>query len=225
MQTTLRSPRAVNVTSDDSGQPGGASVGALLRRLSERVDRNANRVYSQLGVVFEQRWMGVLNLLALRGPMSVNELAAMLAISHPSVSQTRAFLRKAGLIAERADRRDGRRRLLRLSSKGAVLVETLQPIWSALAETAKALNDEADDVVAGLARLQRALDRRPLFDRVQARQKVGARRGPSRVDRNSTARQRVPAIDPIVPQRGTTTPKRATRGMAHAAPTASKDSP
>ena len=153
--------------------------------------------------------MGVLNLLALRGPMSVNELAAVLAISHPSISQTRASLRKAGLIAERADRRDGRRRLLRSSSKGAALVETLQPIWSARAETAKAL----------------ALDRRPVFDQVQARLKVGARRGPSRVDRNSTERQRVPAIDPIVPQRGTTTPKRATRGMARAAPTASKDSP
>lgn len=146
MQATLRSPRAVNETSDDSGQPGGASVGALLRRLSERIDRDANRVYSQLGAVFEQRWMGVLNLLALRGPMSVKELAAV-------------------------------------------------------------------------------LDRRSLFDRVQARLRVGARRGPSRVDRNSTARQRIPAIDPIVPQHGTTTPKRATRGMAHAAPTASKDSP
>jgi len=224
MQTTLRSPRVGNDTSDDSGQPGGASRRASAAPIGTHRPRCQPGVFP-VGVVFEQRWMGVLNLLALRGPMSVNELAAVLAISHPSVSQTRASLRKAGLIAERVDRRDGRRRLLRLSSKGAALVETLQPIWSALAETAKALNDEADDVVAGLARLERALDRRPLFDRVQARLKVGARRGPSRVDRNSTARQRVPAIDPIVSQRGTTTPKRATRGMAHAAPTASKDSP
>ncbi|WP_313917681.1 helix-turn-helix domain-containing protein [Tahibacter sp.] len=221
MQTTLRSPRAVKDTSDDSGQPGGASVGALLRRLSELIDRDANRAYTQAGIVFEPRWMGVLNLLAVRGAMSVNELAAVRAISHPSVSQTR----KSGLVAEHADRGDGRRRPSRLFSKGAALVETLQPIGSALAETAKALNAEADDVVAGFARLERAPDRRPRVDRVQARVKVGARRGPSRVARNSTARQRVPAIDSIVPQRGTTSPRLAIRGMAHAARTVSKDSP
>lgn len=103
MQTTLRSPRAVNDTSGDSGQPGGASVGALLRRLSERIDRNAHRAHSQPGVVFEPRWMGVLNLLALRGPMSVNELAAVLAISHPSVIQTLASLCKAGATRGMAD--------------------------------------------------------------------------------------------------------------------------
>lgn len=63
----------------------GAAIGALLRRISDRVERDANRVYARLGVSFEQRWMGVLDLLARQGPMSVKDLANSLKISDPSV--------------------------------------------------------------------------------------------------------------------------------------------
>ena len=127
--------------------------------------RMRNRAYSQLGVAFEQRWMGVLNQLNLFGPMSVNELAAALAISHPSVSQTRNSLQLAGLIAERADPDDGRRRILHFTPKGRALVRKLQPVWSALAAAALALNAEAGDTVSALTRLEQALARRSLLDR------------------------------------------------------------
>jgi DNA-binding MarR family transcriptional regulator len=222
MPIVIRSPRASRNPSDYSRQQGGAAIGARLRRLSERIDRDANRLYSELGVVFEQRWMGVLNLLNLRGPMSVKDLAAALAISHPSVSQARASLRRADLIAERADPRDGRRRTLRLSAKGIVLVEKLQPIWSALAETAKTLNDEADDLVAGLTLLEHALDRGSLFDRVNARLKDGARRPQSGVDRHSPARGRAHATRSAAPKRDTPT-SRATRGVARSHTVSSED--
>jgi DNA-binding MarR family transcriptional regulator len=120
-------------------------------------------------VVFEQRWMGVLNQLNLFGPMSVNELAAALAISHPSVSQTRNSLQEAGLITERADTNDGRRRTLHFTRRGRALVLKLQPVWSALADAALALNAEAGDTVLALTRLEQALARRSLLDRVNER--------------------------------------------------------
>jgi len=153
---------------DYSQNQGGAAIGARLRRLSERIDADANRIYSQLGVAFEQRWMGVLNQLNLFGPMSVNELAAALAISHPSVSQTRNSLQQAGLITERRDANDGRRRTLHFTPRGRALVQKLQPVWSALADAAHALNAEAGDVVSALTRMEEALARRSLFDRVNA---------------------------------------------------------
>jgi len=138
---------------------GGAVIGAHLRSLSDRIDRDANQVYVQLGIAFEQRWMGMLDLLDRSGPMSVKDIATDLRISHPSVSQTRASLLAAGLVAEREDPKDGRRRTLRLSAGGQALVEKLRPVWSALEETGRTLNREAGDVVAALARLEDALDR------------------------------------------------------------------
>lgn len=154
------------MTQDRNDGLGGAAIGALLRRISERIDRDANRVYAQLGVTFEQRWMGVLDLLARQGPMSVKDLARGLRISHPSVSQTRSSLLGAGLVAESVDPGDGRRRLLYLTPEGQALVETLLPVWAALDQVGRALNAEAGDAVSVLTALEAAMDRRSIPDRV-----------------------------------------------------------
>lgn len=153
-------------TQDNADTLGGAVIGAVLRRLSDRIDRDAGRVYARLGVTFEQRWMGVLDLLVKRGPMSVNDLARDLRISHPSVSQTRGSLLAAGLVAERPDPADGRRRMLSLTPKGQGLVETLAPVWAALEAAGRSLDAEAGDAVAALTRLEAALDRCSIEDRV-----------------------------------------------------------
>ncbi|MBV9572270.1 MAG: MarR family transcriptional regulator [Alphaproteobacteria bacterium] len=156
----------VPVPSDYNRSLGGAAIGARLRRLSERIDRDANRVYQAAGVTFEQRWLGVLEQLVICGPLAVNDLAKALGISHPSVSQTRDSLKKAGLIAEKADPADARRRVLQITRKGASFARKLQPVWSALDQVGRQLNAEAGDVVTALDRLEDALDRRSIFQRV-----------------------------------------------------------
>jgi len=151
---------------DSEPSLGGAVIGAVVRRISERIDRDANRVYAGLGVAFEQRWMGVLDLLVRKGPMSVNDLAGALRISHPSVSQTRKSLLAAGLVEDHADPADGRRRLLELTPDGHALVARLAPVWAALEQAGRDLDAEAGEAVAVLARLEAALDRRSILDRV-----------------------------------------------------------
>lgn len=146
---------------------GGAVIAAHFRRISERLDRDATQVYAQLGVPFEQRWMGVLDLLVKCGPRSVSEIARDLNISHPSVSQTRSSLIAAKLLAERVDPNDGRRRVLYLTAKGEKVVEKLQPIWVALEEAGRELNEESGNIAALLRKLEAALDRRSIADRVR----------------------------------------------------------
>src|SRR5271170_5564162 len=79
---------------------GSAGIGARLRRIVERIDRDANAVYAHIGLDFEQRWMGVVRLLAERGEMTVGELAEALVITQPSVSQSLRSLKAAKLVAE-----------------------------------------------------------------------------------------------------------------------------
>lgn len=148
---------------------GGAAIGARLRRLSERIDREATQLYRELGLEFEQRWFGVLNLLARYGSLSVGEIAAPLGISHASVSQTRESLESRGLIRWRANPDDQRSRHLQLTAAGKRLVAQLTPLWTALSDAAQELNTEAGDAVAVLERLDRALERQSLTDRVLAR--------------------------------------------------------
>lgn len=151
----------------------GGALGARLRRLSERIDRDAARVYAEVGVDFEQRWYGVLNQLVIKGPLSVSDLAKVLGIAQASVSQTRQSLEAAGLIRWEKDARDGRRRTLHLTPEGEDLVARLTPLWRVLIDAAAELNAEAEDTVAALDRLDRALDRSSLHDRVTRRMSTG----------------------------------------------------
>lgn len=154
---------------DYSRSAGGAAIGARLRRLSERIDRDSTRIYTALGIRFEQRWYGVLNQLVLNGPMAVGEIAAALRITHVSVSQSSRSLEGAGLVRSTTDVADARRRRLVLTAKGRALAADLAPLWQAFHEAAAELNADAGNVVRLLDRLDDALDARSLFERVAER--------------------------------------------------------
>jgi MarR family transcriptional regulator, organic hydroperoxide resistance regulator len=146
-------------------QQGNGGVGARLRRLSERIDREANAVYAHLGITFEQRWMALLMLLDERGEMTVGELARALAITQPSVSQTLRSLQAARIVSEKSDPRDGRLKLQRLTKSGLEFVGRVRPVWAALVEAANDLDREGIDLITPLDQVERMLDRKSLFHR------------------------------------------------------------
>jgi DNA-binding MarR family transcriptional regulator len=154
-----------------SGEPdyirshGNAGVGARLRRLSERIDRESNAVYAHLGLHFEQRWMGVLMLLDERGEMTVGDLAEALRITQPSVSQTLRSLQAARIVSDKADPRDSRRRIQRLSPKGLQFVEQVRPVWVALMQTARDLDREGIDLLTPIDRIEKILDQKSVLER------------------------------------------------------------
>ncbi|WP_111265067.1 MarR family winged helix-turn-helix transcriptional regulator [Marilutibacter maris] len=153
--------------SNYTSRAGGAALGARLRRLSERIDREVAQFYAELGVEFEQRWYGTLNLLDQFDSLTVGELSEALGIRHVSVSQTRDSLHRAGLVETTVDPEDARRRMLSLSRKGRALVNRLKPAWAALSAAAEALDGEAGGVVKMLDRLERALEKRSVCDRAK----------------------------------------------------------
>jgi DNA-binding MarR family transcriptional regulator len=111
--------------------------------------------------------VGILEQLAGADALSVGELATMLGIRHSSVSQTRRSLEEAGLVESEVDPNDARSRRLRLSAPGKKLVRRLEPLWETLNQTSIELDKEAGHVVDALDRLDKALRRVPLYDRVQ----------------------------------------------------------
>lgn len=145
---------------------GGAALGARLRRLSEAIDRDATRAYATLGIRFEQRWFGVLNQLALSGPMTVSELAATLRITRASVSQTRQSLEDAGIVTTQEHASDARQRHLVLTKAGSALIRRLKPLWQAMDTAALEVDAAAGDAVAALDRLDAVLTRHSMFDRI-----------------------------------------------------------
>lgn len=146
---------------------GGEALAARLRRASERIDRDGSRVYAAQGIRFEQRWYGTLRQLSEHDrPMGVGEIAAILRITHVSVSEASRSMEKAGLIVSQASAQDGRRRLLALTEQGRAMVARLTPLWGAFNLAARELDAEAGDIVRLLDRLDDALDRRSMFERI-----------------------------------------------------------
>jgi DNA-binding MarR family transcriptional regulator len=147
---------------------GAAAIGGRLRRLSERIDEDCSRIYAEHGIAFEQRWLGLMHLLATEGSLSVGTLAAKLGISHASVSQSRKSLQSAGFVIAEPDSKDARSVRLRLSPAGRRLFARLSPIVEILRRVSVEANEEAGQPLAAIERLEQALNRRSLYDRYQA---------------------------------------------------------
>jgi DNA-binding MarR family transcriptional regulator len=147
---------------------GAAAVGGRLRRLSERIDEDCARIYAEHGIDFEQRWLTVMYVLALEGPQSVGRLAAMIGISHASISESRKSLQKAGLVLAETDTKDARTVHLRLSAKGKRLFERVRPVMEVLMRVSVEANEEAGRPLEALDRMEAALNRQSLYDRFQA---------------------------------------------------------
>lgn len=147
----------------------GSALGARLRRLSDRIDREADAFYRTLDVDFQQRWFGVFNQIALHESRTVGEIAAALGVTHVAVSQVRTALAERGLIVAEVDPEDARRRTLRLSASGKRLASKLAPVWRAFSATGRELDAEAGGAARALMRLEQALDQTSLAARVTAK--------------------------------------------------------
>jgi DNA-binding MarR family transcriptional regulator len=155
---------------DATKRHGAAAIGGRLRRLSERIDEDCARIYADHGIVFEQRWLGVMSQLGGHGAQSVGALAASLGISHASVSETRKSLERAGLIVSKPDMHDGRISILRLSASGRRLFARITRILESLRAVSAEINADAGGALDALDRLDATLNSRSLYDRFKALQ-------------------------------------------------------
>jgi MarR family transcriptional regulator, organic hydroperoxide resistance regulator len=165
---TFMSTRDQDAASDVIRSLGAAAIGGRLRRLSERIDEDCARIYAESGIEFEQRWLGVIYVLAQSGPQSVGALAAKLGISHASISQSRKSLQKAGLILAEVAKTDARSVRVRLSSAGRRLYSQVVPILEILKRISVEANEEAGQPLAAIERMEQAMNRMSLYDRYQS---------------------------------------------------------
>lgn len=156
------------------------ALASRFRRITERLQWAGERVYAHQRIDFEPRWFPVFALLARATdqPPSITELARALGITHPAVIKLTADMIDRGLIESTPDPRDGRKRRLRLSERGRHLLAHLQPVWEGFVlATREILDETGTDILAVLDRLEDALMRKGLDDRIiehLRRQREGA---------------------------------------------------
>jgi DNA-binding MarR family transcriptional regulator/GNAT superfamily N-acetyltransferase len=167
---------------DMIGQLGELALASRLRRLSERLFRDMSRVYRDLDTEFEARWFPLLQALRRRSPQGVTELAALLRLTHPAVSQLAGAMEAKGLVRGRRDPHDERRRLLELTAAGRQIATTLDPSWEEIRlanrELLEELAGKGHDILVALGELESLLDQRDMHERVTARLRAHRAQGP-----------------------------------------------
>jgi ribosomal protein S18 acetylase RimI-like enzyme/predicted transcriptional regulator len=153
-------------------QLGPLALASRFRRLAEWLYKDGPRIYHEGSVDFEPRWFPLFYLLKDSNGVPVTEAASALGFTHPAIHQIAGEMAKRGLLESIKDKKDERKRLLRLTRKGKAALSSLEPVWADLAGAAGELVTEAgDDFLGALGRLEDALNESGVYERVMRRVK------------------------------------------------------
>ncbi len=117
------------------------AFGSRLKRLSDLFMKDAKRIYKHLNIDFEPSLMPVFKTIIDEKEISVGEIASMLEISQPAVTQFVNNLQKRKLLKIVLDKDDKRKKKITLSKKGIEIKERLEPIWKIIEEELKKMTN------------------------------------------------------------------------------------
>jgi DNA-binding MarR family transcriptional regulator/GNAT superfamily N-acetyltransferase len=117
---------------------GELAIGSRLKRLSDYIMREGKALYELHDVDFEPKWFPVFYTIGNQSSTNVMRVAETLNITHAAVSQTVKELVKHAIVDAVSHETDGRKKTLRLSTKGVKLQDQMRPIWQ---DIATALNN------------------------------------------------------------------------------------
>ncbi|WP_158828685.1 MarR family winged helix-turn-helix transcriptional regulator [Mucilaginibacter lacusdianchii] len=148
---------------------GALALATRLKRLSERLAQDVNKIYKELDLNFESKWFLVLELLSREGMLSIVDIADSLKLTHPAIVQFVDQLLKAKLITAHKDSKDARKRLVTLSPKGKKLLKDLAPTLAVIkAENEKWLNEAEHNLLELLGQLEQSLDQQSMYYRIKS---------------------------------------------------------
>ncbi len=143
--------------------------GTRLKRLSDYFLSEVNKVYADLGIPFEASWFGVFYLLKQNESLSIIDMAETLEISHSAVSQLVKNLENKKLLEIKNSDDDGRKKLVRLTEEGKMLLEKIIPVWDSLSQSMTDLleNEQANQALNSILAIENAFQKQDLSERIK----------------------------------------------------------
>ena len=144
-------------------------IGALglnfrLKRLSDLLQKDINRLYKELDVPLEPSWFLVLYFLQQYGPTPVTGVGRGVGVSHPAIIKVSREMITAGHVAIYKDGKDKRKRVLALTSSGRAVFSSLAPVWNGLQRAFEQVSREIEKSTY-LGGLEKAFFSQSLRDR------------------------------------------------------------
>ena len=144
-----------------------ATLGTLLRRLIELLDRDVEAAYKAAGLTWRPRYTPILRALMAEGEASIRSISLRIGITHSAVSQTVSQMARDGMVEMRSGS-DARERIVALTSKAEAMIPALRRQWAATNAAANELDAELSAPLSKVAaEAIEALTQRAFRDRIK----------------------------------------------------------
>lgn len=147
---------------------GHLAIASRMKGLTDRLLRGGSEAYRYLDLDFEPRWFTLFYLLSTESsPLSIQEIADALKVSHPAVIQTAHMLVKRGLIRSYQDETDRRKRRLEITPQGKELAAELTPVWHCfLGAVSELFGNAGVDMMEAIHKVEEELDKEEMGSRI-----------------------------------------------------------
>jgi DNA-binding MarR family transcriptional regulator/ribosomal protein S18 acetylase RimI-like enzyme len=144
------------------------ALASRLKRLSDRLMEDMAEIYREANADFHPRWFTVFMTLHDQDGQTLTEIARKLSISHTAVNKIVTNMARHGLVEKKKDADDGRRLRVFLTGKGRRMRGELDNLWKGVkSANAELLSEAGVDLLDNLNRIEDALDRRDMGNRIR----------------------------------------------------------
>ena len=157
----------------DFNHIGQMAIGSRLKRLSDKLMKDAEKVFQLYGVDLKPKWFPLYYCLSEeREGKSITSIAENIGQSHPSVIKIVKEMANKGLLTEHKDENDGRRNLIKLTDQG---VDIYNKITYQYEDVDKAVGNLLDQTThnlwLALQEFEYHLKERSMFERIVQQKK------------------------------------------------------
>lgn len=141
------------------------AISTRLQRLSEQIRKDGALLYKSYDIDFEPKWFPVIYALHHKGTLGVVDLASEIGYTHPSTISLLKELEKQKLVRSKKDKKDERKRLIQLSSKGEELVIRMKPIWQLMISALTEITDTQNNLLRAITEVEEKLKQQGFLQR------------------------------------------------------------
>ncbi|WP_299224426.1 bifunctional helix-turn-helix transcriptional regulator/GNAT family N-acetyltransferase [uncultured Psychroserpens sp.] len=144
------------------------AAASRFRRISEKLQKDGDKIYAKSDISFKASWFSVYYVLAKSGvALTILEIAAHIDFSHITVKNILIELKKNELVLIQPNPNDKRSKLVCLSKKGKQLLNKIEPLWLSFSNTLRDIFVSGHpDTLNILNRIDWQINTHPIHERI-----------------------------------------------------------